>query len=40
VTSLDELPELAPYLPDLGDLTDALETVAPAVEDPPAEDGA
>jgi segregation and condensation protein B len=40
VTSLDELPELAPYLPDLGDMTDALETVAPAVEDPPAEDGA
>jgi segregation and condensation protein B len=34
VTSLDELPELAPYLPDLGDLTDELETVAAGVEGP------
>jgi segregation and condensation protein B len=35
VTSLDELPELAPYLPDLGDLEDDLESVAanaPAAE--------
>ena len=30
VTSLDELPELAPYLPDLGDMADELETVATA----------
>jgi segregation and condensation protein B len=28
VQSLDELPELAPYLPDLADLEDELETVA------------
>jgi segregation and condensation protein B len=28
VTSLDELPELAPYLPDLGDLEDDLESLA------------
>jgi segregation and condensation protein B len=40
VTSLDELPELAPYLPDLGDLEDELESVATAVDEPPAEDGA
>ena len=34
VTTLDELPELAPYLPDLGDLEDELESAAgPAVED-------
>jgi segregation and condensation protein B len=31
VTSLDELPELAPYLPDLGDLEDDQETAAPVV---------
>jgi len=30
VTSLDELPELAPYLPDLGDMADELETVGTA----------
>ena len=30
VTSLDELPELAPYLPDLDDMADELETVATA----------
>jgi segregation and condensation protein B len=31
VTSLDELPELAPYLPDMDDLDDdVVETVAPA----------
>lgn len=47
VTSLDELPELAPYLPDLGDMADELETVAmstaaedPAPEDPATEEGA
>jgi segregation and condensation protein B len=40
VTSLDELPELAPYLPDLDDLSEELETVAGAVAEPPAEDGA
>jgi segregation and condensation protein B len=40
VTSLDELPELAPYLPDLDDLSEELETVASAVAEPPAEDGA
>src|SRR6201986_323988 len=28
VQSIDELPELAPYLPDLADLEDELETVA------------
>ena len=28
VESIDELPELAPYLPDLADLEDELETVA------------
>lgn len=28
VTSLDELPELAPYLPDMADLEDELESVA------------
>ena len=44
VTSLDELPELAPYLPDLGDMADELEAVATATvsegaagEDPAAE---
>ncbi|MGH3306330.1 MAG: SMC-Scp complex subunit ScpB [Nocardioides sp.] len=46
VTSLDELPELAPYLPDLGDMADELESLAPAaegvpvVEGPAVEDGA
>jgi segregation and condensation protein B len=41
VTTLDELPELAPYLPDLADMTDDLETVAQAAEaDPVVEDGA
>jgi segregation and condensation protein B len=30
VQSLDELPELAPFLPDLGDLEDELESVAPS----------
>jgi segregation and condensation protein B len=28
VQSIDELPELAPYLPDLADMEDELETVA------------
>jgi segregation and condensation protein B len=28
ITSLDELPELAPYLPDMADLEDELESVA------------
>jgi segregation and condensation protein B len=28
VQSIEELPELAPYLPDLADLEDELETVA------------
>jgi segregation and condensation protein B len=37
VTSLDELPELAPYLPGMDDLDDDLpESVAPAVPDEPA----
>ena len=41
VTSLDELPELAPYLPDLGDLEDELESVgAGADAAAPVEDGA
>ncbi|MGH3362399.1 MAG: SMC-Scp complex subunit ScpB [Nocardioides sp.] len=42
VTSIDELPELAPYLPDMDDLEDELVSVA-AGESPadgPAEDGA
>ena len=38
VTTLDELPELAPYLPDLGDMADELETVAAAVAGPPVEE--
>jgi segregation and condensation protein B len=39
VQSLDELPELAPFLPDLGDLADELEGVAAAspVEGPSTE---
>jgi segregation and condensation protein B len=40
VTTLDELPELAPYLPDLGDLEDELESVAVSSEPEPVEDGA
>jgi segregation and condensation protein B len=37
VTSLDELPELAPYLPDMADLEDELaEVVAPAPEGTPS----
>ena len=44
VTSIDELPELAPYLPDLDDMADELENAA-VVEDqgsesPAVEDGA
>ncbi len=39
VTSLDELPELAPYLPDLGDMADELEGLAPAAEGVPVEEG-
>ena len=44
VTSIDELPELAPYLPDLDDMADELEN-AVVVEDhgpegPAVEDGA
>ena len=35
MTSLDELPELAPYLPDMDDLEDELaEAVGRPVEDP------
>jgi segregation and condensation protein B len=34
ITSLDELPELAPYLPDMDDLEDELASVA-GVEAPP-----
>jgi segregation and condensation protein B len=41
VTSLDDLPELAPYLPDMDDLEDELASVAgldsPAAESAPAE---
>ena len=39
VTSLDELPELAPYLPDMDDLEDELASVAglDAPEPAPAE---
>ena len=43
VTSLDELPELAPYLPDMDDMEDELVSVAAATalpEDSPSEDGA
>lgn len=43
VTSLDELPELAPYLPDMDDLEDELVSVASgdgAIDDGPSEDGA
>ena len=36
VTSIDELPELAPYLPDLEDMADELENVAAAAESGPA----
>lgn len=36
VTSLDELPELAPYLPDMDDLEDELSAMASPVLDPPA----
>ncbi len=44
VTSIDDLPELAPYLPDMDDLEDELAEMAasqtpapePAAEDPPA----
>ena len=39
VTSLDELPELAPYLPDMADLEDELaEMAAPASEPAPAQE--
>jgi segregation and condensation protein B len=34
VTSLDELPELAPYLPDMDDLEDELTAVAGATSEP------
>lgn len=38
VTSIDDLPELAPYLPDMDDLEDELaEMVAPAASDPTPE---
>ena len=40
VTTLDELPELAPYLPDLSDLEDELESVAVSSGAEPVEDGA
>jgi len=35
VQSIDELPELAPYLPDLADMEDELERVASASESAP-----
>jgi segregation and condensation protein B len=39
ISSLDELPEIAPYLPDMDDLEDELESLAggPAAETPAAE---
>ena len=49
ITSLDELPELAPYLPDMEDLEDELTQMAapapepapaPGTDDPPAPSGA
>jgi segregation and condensation protein B len=40
VTSIDELPELAPYLPDLEDMADELENAATAVEGQGAEGSA
>jgi segregation and condensation protein B len=45
IASLDELPELAPYLPDMDDLEDELATMAgldspPAVPDAPEPDAA
>jgi segregation and condensation protein B len=39
VQSLDELPELAPFLPDLGDLEDELERVAAPTPTPTPEEG-
>ncbi len=42
VSSLDDLPELAPYLPDMEDLEDELESVAntqPAATEPQPEPG-
>ncbi len=39
VTSIDDLPELAPYLPDLEDMADELENLAPAAEGGPAVEG-
>jgi len=42
VSSLDDLPELAPYLPDMADLEDELEAVAntqPTATEPPPEPG-
>jgi segregation and condensation protein B len=40
ISSLDELPEIAPYLPDMEDLEDELEAIAggPAPETPPTTD--
>ncbi len=38
VTSLDELPELAPYLPDMEDLEDELASVA-GLDAPPPDPG-
>jgi segregation and condensation protein B len=43
ISTLDELPEIAPYLPDMDDLEDELESLAgsPAAETtdaPPAEE--
>jgi segregation and condensation protein B len=39
VTSIDELPELAPYLPDLEDMADELENVASTSDSGPAVEG-
>jgi segregation and condensation protein B len=36
VTSIDELPELAPFLPEMGDLDDLEETVASSTKTAPA----
>ena len=39
ITSLDELPELAPYLPDMDDLEDELTQMAAPRDESPAESG-
>ena len=40
VSSLDDLPELAPYLPDMADLEDELEAVASSPAEPAQEQSA